>query len=229
MTASKTANLGLMNPVGSDPFLTTDFAQTMGIIDQNPGILVVPNAASRPTSWSASQHGRRVWQADLNIQWVWVQPSSLTAGSWSRVGNVGLLGSATNMTVISTSAVNTGTAPTVVSVNCMVPGGRPVMVMYNWIFIGNGSAKQATLNHFVNSSNVLETRHLGNSFAEAYLSGTPYPPYSSSFSWIRNASGAQENLTFSLKLRCQDPAFVGGAQGGGTSFIDRVSMYVIEI
>jgi hypothetical protein len=229
MTASKTANLGLMNPVGSDPFLTTDFSQTMGILDQNPGVLVVANQASRPTGWSASQHGRLVWQADQNIMWIWNQPSGGGAGAWLRQGVKGWLGGASNAAQVNTTAITVATAPVVVSTTQMVPGGRPTLILYSWVFTGNSSAKFSTINLIANSVNLYETRHNGNGFDVAYTSNFPYPPQSSVFAFVRSASGTQENVNFQLKLRCQDPAAVGSAQGGGSAFIINTKLDVFEI
>lgn len=229
MTASKTPNLGLMSPVLSDAFTPDDFDTTFGILDANPGILTVPNQAARPSGYSAAQHGRMVWQADQNIMWIWTQPSSLTAGSWQRQGTKGWLGGATNAAGTSTTAISWGTAPTVMSATVMVPGGRPQLIIYRWVFIYNDPAKYATLNMFANGGGMLETRHNGNSFSVAYSSTYPYPPDSGTFCVLRGSSGVQESVTFQLKIRCQDPAVVGGAQGGGTSTINQCSMDIFEL
>jgi hypothetical protein len=218
-----------MNPVGSDAFTTGDFSSTFQTLDTVPGILVVPNAASRPTGYSASQHGRMVWQADLNCMWVWNQPSGGSGGSWLRSGTCGVLGTARNAGVVSTTAISQATAPTITSVTVMVPGGRPTMIMYSWVFIGNDPAKYATLNIYANSTGLLETRHNGNTFESAYSGSFPYPPDSSTYAIIRPASGSQENVTFTLKIRCQDPAIVGSAQGGGSCFITNTSLTVMEV
>jgi hypothetical protein len=229
MTASKTPNLQLMSPVLSDTFTPDDFAATFGIIDQNPGVLVIPNQASRPTGWGAAQHGRMVWQADINIMWIWNQPSALVAGAWSRQGTKGYLGGAFNAATVSTTATNVGTAPTVVSVTAMLGGTRPALVVYRWSYIGNDPAKFATLNLFVNGSGLIESRHVGNTFAVAYNSATPYPPGAGMYAVVYGAPSVQTSVTFALKLRCQDPAVVGDAQGGGSSFIIATDMSVFEL
>lgn len=229
MTASKTANLGLMNPVGSDPFLTTDFAQSMGILDQNPGVLVIPNAASRPSNWNASQHGRMVWQADLTVMWVWVQPSSLSAGSWVRQGNKGWLGTGINRALVSTTAQSLAAAPTVCSTQVMLPGGRPTFIFYDFSYAGNDPVKYATLHVLANGVDICEAQHIGNGWSNAYTANFPYPPGNQSFGFVRPASGAQENINFSIKVRARDPAVVGSLWGGGTSFVANCEINIFEM
>lgn len=229
MTGSHTPNLGLMNPVGSDPFNTSDFADTFTKLDLTPGVLVVANAASLPTGWSAAQHGREVWQADLNIKWVWNQPSSGVGGVWLRLGNKGWLGGAGNAAQVNTTAISVSTAPTVCSYSATVPGGRCIYVNMRWIFIGNDQARYATINLIANSSNVLEARFNGNGFGVAYSGGTPYPPQSASYGFIYGMVSSQQTINFQLKLRCQDPAVVGSAQGGGSCFIIGTAMDIFEL
>ena len=229
MTASKTPNLGLMNPVGSDTFSTSDFADTFGKIDLTPGILTVANQASLPTGFNANQHGRHVWQADTNIMWVWNQPSSGVSGTWVRSGTKGWLGGASNAAQVNTTAISVSTAPTVVSYNALVPGGRPVFVNMRWIFIGNSQARFATINLIANSSNVLEARFTGNGFDVAYSGNTQYPPQSASYGYLYGTVSTQQNINFQLKLRCQDPAVVGSAQGGGSCFIIGTAMDIFEL
>jgi hypothetical protein len=229
MTASKTPNLGLMSPVLADAFNPDDFDTTFAIIDANPGIQVVANQASRPTGYSTAQHGRMVWQADQNILWIWNQPTSLVGGVWVRSGSKGWLGGAGNASTVSTTAISTATAPTVVSTTVMVPGGRPQLILYKWVFIGNDPAKYATLNLYANSGGLIETRHNGQGFGNAYTTNFPYPPDSSMYAYIRGSSGVQESVNFALKIRCQDPAAVGSTQGGGSSFIIGSSMDIFEL
>lgn len=141
MTASKTARLGLMSPVGSDAFLTSDFSQTMGILDANPGVPVVANAAARPTAYTAAQHGSMVYQADLNLLWVWYQPNSGTTGFWQRVNSTGFLGQFSNSGSVSTSTTNYSVGPTVASGTITVPGGRSIMVLMGWDRLDNNYNK----------------------------------------------------------------------------------------
>lgn len=229
MTASKTPNLGLMNPVGSDQYSTADFSDTFTKLDATPGVLTVANQASLPTSWNANQHGRQVWQADLNIMWVWSQPSSGVAGQWLRVGSYGLLGSNFNASQVNTSAITISSAPVITNVSVLAPGGRPIMVMYRWIFIGNDVARYATINIIANGTNIVEARFNGNSFSTAYDSDHPYPPQSAMYYYIYGTPGSQQTINFQLKLRCQDPAVVGSLQGGGTAFIIGAAMSVFEV
>lgn len=224
MTSSKTDNLGLMSPVLSDPFNPDDFRDTFEILDQHPGVRVVPNQASRPTSWNNNQHGRLVWQADLNVMWVWNQPTAQVAGAWARLGGYGLLGSAINPTQVNTTSQNWTTAPTAVNVNVMVPGGRPCLVMYNWQYVANDKTKQVTVNLVENSTSVMERRHNGTSFGVS-----TYPPDASSYFWVRSSAATQQQINFQLRVRALDPAVVGSDQGGGTSSIWSPSLAVFEL
>lgn len=229
MTASKTPNLALMSPVLSDPFSPDDFADTFAKLDAAPGVSVIPNEASRPTGLGAAQHGRLYWQADQNAMWVWTQPSALVAGSWQRLGTRGWLGGAYNGAQVNTTAISVATAPTIVNVNTLVSGGRPAVVLFKWTFIGNSYAKFATINLLANSSVVQETRFNGNGFDVAYSGSYPYPPQSAMFAHVHTLLGAQQNINFQVKLRCQDPAVVGSQQGGGSCFIVGTSMDVFEL
>ncbi len=224
-TASKTPNLGLMSPVASDPFDPADFDATFAILDANPGTLTVPNQASRPTGWSSNQHGRMVWQADLNVMWVWNQPSSSVAGSWTRIGGYGLLGSALNPTQINATQVNWTTAPVAVQTTVMVPGGRPCLIMVSWLYITNDKTRQATLNFIENSSSVLERRFDGASFGVL----PDAPPQAGSYFYTRGAQPTQQQVNFQLRIRAQDPAVVDPGQAGGTSSIWNPTITVFEM
>lgn len=229
MTASKTPNLALMSPVLSDPFTPDDFADTFGKLDLRPGIEVIANQASRPTGLGAAQHGRMYWQADSNIMWVWNQPSALVAGTWLRQGTKGWLGGANNAAQVNTTAISVATAPTICNFNTLIPGGRPVLVLYRWTFIGNDPAKYATINLLANSSSVQEARFNGNSFGPAYTTNFPYPPQSQMHGFLYGAPATQQNVNFQVKLRCQDPAVVGSAQGGGSAFIIGATLDIFEL
>lgn len=211
-TASKTPNLGLMSPVSSDPFDPVDFDATFAILDQNAGVLVVANQASRPTGWSSSQHGRMVWQSDLNVMWVWSQPVSTTAGSWVRLGGYGLLGSAINATQVNSTAQNWTAAPVAVQTTVMVPGGRPCLVMFNWVFAVNDTSSQIVINMIENSSSVLERRITGNSYGVV----NRMPPYAGCYFYIRGAQPTQQQVNFQLRIRAA-AANEGMIQGGNSA------------
>jgi hypothetical protein len=137
MTASKTARLGLMRPVGPDAFLIADFVGMVDLLDANPGYVIVANAASRPTNYTAAQHGQLVHQTDYGIVWSWYQPSSGTAGFWKRVGNVGLLGQSAASGLVSTTNTAYATGVQVAALTVTVPGGRPIQVGITWDLLGN--------------------------------------------------------------------------------------------
>lgn len=222
-TASHTPNLGLMSPVSSDAFDPADFDSTFAILDQNPGVLVVANQASLPTGYTSAQHGRCVWQADLNVMWIWNQPSSSVAGSWTRLGNYGLLGSASNPTQINSTAQNWTAAPVAVQSTVMIPGGRPCLVILSWMFAANDTTNQITLNFVENSSSVLERRITGSSYG--VVSGVP--PTAGMYSYVRSASSTQQSVNFQVRLRTTTSAET--TPSGGTSSIWNPYLYIFEL
>jgi hypothetical protein len=160
MTASKTPRLGLMSPVGSDAFVTQDFATTFAALDANPGVAVVANAAARPTSYTAAQNGSLVYQADLNIVWVWSQPSSSQVGQWVRVGNTGLLAGFGNGGSVSTSTTNYANGPTVMSGSLTVPGGRPLLILLAWGQLDNYYGR-SVVSYWENNVRIQDIPHYG--------------------------------------------------------------------
>lgn len=203
-TASKTPNLGLMYPVGSDTFDITDFENTFTIIDQNPGTLVVANQASRPTGWGVNQNGRRVMQADQGIEWWWNQPSSTVAGQWTRVAPKGwLAGTYHGGAVTCNDTSNPGVL--VASLNLLVPGGRPIMVFYSFLWSANTNLnnQQIVMNYYENGQYVTTRFHNGTTYNGGDGSD---PPGSQMMYFQRNiAPTTQQNVTFSV--------YVSGAQG----------------
>jgi hypothetical protein len=143
-----------MNPVGSDAFVTTDFASTFQILDANPGYAIVPNAASRPTNYTAAQHGSMVYQSDLNILWSWNQPTSGSAGAWRRVGNSGLLGSSSASGQITTTTTTYTSGTQAAALTVTVPGGRPVQVAISWDILGN-TYNKSVISYWENNTLVL--------------------------------------------------------------------------
>lgn len=231
MTASKTPNLGLMNPVGSDPFVTADFADTTQKIDKVPGVQVVPNEASRPTGFSAAQHGRQVWQADLNVMWVWYQPSTSISGVWKRVGCLGHIASANNPAWVNTTQVNWSSAPTVVSANVMIPGGRHCMIVYTWQALQNTKAGQCRLIALHNSNYVAEWQKNGFPTNVNGVIGGPAGTGTEGGTHIyfRNSSATQEQVNIQMRIASKDPAVVGSYWGGGTTSIMWATLDVYEL
>lgn len=217
MTASKTPNLGLLNPVASDPFQTTDFANTMGIIDQNPGIMTVPNQASRPTGYTSAQHGRRVWQTDQNIEWTWAQPSSGSPGFWQRVGPRGSIASSWSGAQISTSTTNRATGVTVGEFKGLViPGGRPLKVGWMADWIGN-SAGVCMFSFWENNVRVTDIHHTGFTFSAGQTI-----PHAQGFFLYRFPGGNQQSIDYRLTMAAHEA-------WGGTSSCWGVTFYVEEV
>lgn len=216
MTASKTPNLGLMNPVGADSFQTSDFADTFQKLDQVPGILTVANQAGRPTSWTASQHGRRVWQADQNIEWVWHQPSSGTAGIWKRTFARGLLAQVVVGTTISTSNTNYSTGATLASLNnVVIPGGRPYKIVVRAEWVAN-DANMSIISTFENNG-MLAWVHFGGSHFDGGR-GMPGPAY---FEFSRPAPSVQTTMNFRTTLNSHNGF-------GGTTICWAPSLEIVE-
>lgn len=116
-----------MNPVDSDKFQSSDFANTFAILDANPGIRTVANySALTALTYGIPQHGSPVLQLDNGALWYWYNPSG--TGSWKRLNNVGLLKNVVQNADVSTSTI-TGNGVLVVSTgNVVVPGGRALRV-----------------------------------------------------------------------------------------------------
>ena len=228
MTASRTPNLGLMSPVRADAFQPQDFRDTFSILDNNPGVLVIPNQASRPTGYGSDQHGRVVWQADLNIMWVWTQPNAAMAGYWERLATKGHLGGGINGDTVSSSAQSVATSAEVTGRSVMCPGGRPIFMFVRWGAAWNDHSGQITLNVFANNDLIREERFNGVSWGVA--SGTDRDPTNAN-TWIEfyNPGSTQRQVNFHVAIRAQDPSVVGPVFGGGTSHIRRCSIDVIEM
>jgi hypothetical protein len=213
MTATTTPNLGLMDPQGSDTFTTSDFSTSFEKLDTVPGILTVANQASLPTGFTNNQHGRRVWQADQNIEWVWIQPSSTVAGAWTRVGCKGYLGQSGNPNHLSTVDPNTGIVLTTNTV--LIPGGRPVQVLAKCNWCGNNTTGIVRFTMYLNGTNPV-VWHWSNKPA-----GNPFPADNKMWSaYLNPAPVSQTNVTFQVNLS------VEGSVGGGTA---EVSGFFIEI
>lgn len=215
MTASKTSRLGLMNPVGSDAFVTSDFSQTFGILDQNPGVLPVANAAARPTSYGTAQHGSLVYQTDLGIMLAWNQPNSGVTGQWVRVGTAGYLGISQNSGTVSTSTTAYANGPTVLSGTVTVPGGRPYLVLISWDRLDNQYGR-SVVSYWENNVRIVDKAVYGwtGDFTDRVL-------------WFyRAAPSAATALTVKLTLAAYNAA---PSNGGGTSTIGNAILALIEV
>lgn len=220
MTASKTPRLGLMNPVGSDAFVTTDFATTFGILDANPGVPIVPNAASRPTNYTSAQHGSLVYQSDLNIMWSWNQPTSGSAGAWRRVGNVGLLGqsSASGLVTTTTTTYSSGVQVAALTVTC--PGGRPIQVLINWEILGN-TYNKAVVSYWENNVLIASRAFYGQAPTN---SGTPVSAGEWAFARDPAPSGS---LTLATKVTVASYN-ASPSNGGGTTSAQGMAIAIWE-
>jgi hypothetical protein len=140
VTALTTDKLGLIKPSTTDDFKTSEIANTFQILDDNPGILVIPNQAARPSSWTHLQHGRTVRQMDQRVEWVWEKPNSGATGVWKRYWGKGLLHTQSNAGATSSSSTNYNAGTTVIQTpSLLLPGGRPIRVTVRWGNCGNTS------------------------------------------------------------------------------------------
>lgn len=128
MTANSTPRLGLMAPVDSDLFLSSDFNTTFTKLDAVPGTTIVANyAALTALSWTSAQYGSKAIQLDNRAEWMWVTP-----GSWVRTNNIGELAYATQSAPITTIVTTAGGGPTFITTgNFTAPGGRNLRVHLN--------------------------------------------------------------------------------------------------
>lgn len=217
MTASTTPNLELMNPVLSDEFKVEDFQTTMGILDLHPGIRTVANQGSRPNSWTYKQHGRRVWQADQNIEWVWYQPNSGDPGEWKRTFAKGLLASSWSGPQISTSTTNWASGVTVgLHTNLVIPGGRSLRVGWTADWIGN-TRGVCMFSLWENGTRLTDIHHTGFKFD----TNTTIPHAQGHF-LVRNPGATQVTNTYKLSM-ASHPSW------GGTSYTWGCNFYVEEV
>lgn len=216
MTASKTPRLGLMNPVGSDAFQVQDFSDSMAILDGLPGILPVPNAASRPSNYTAAQHGSIIHQTDLGILWTWYQPTSGVTGQWKRLGNVGLLGvsGASGLVTATTTTATAGAQLAALTVT--VPGGRPLMIKTDWDQLGN-TYNKSVLSYWEN-----------NTLISSRVFGGAVPPAATPNTWMF-ATGIPTN-SFTLNAKITISCFSAAPpNGGGTASANGVSISIWEL
>jgi hypothetical protein len=138
VTATTTPKLGLISPVTTDDFKTDQFAQTFGVLDENPGIFCVANQAARPTTWTHLQHGRTVRQLDQGIDWWWDKPLSGSTPVWRRLAGKGVLHTQTNGSSVSSSTTTYTAGATVIQTpSILIPGGRQIRVTVRWDTMGN--------------------------------------------------------------------------------------------
>jgi hypothetical protein len=215
MTASKTPRLGLMNPVGSDAFVVQDFTATMAILDANPGVPIVANAAARPTSYTQAQHGSQIYQADYGIVWVWHQPTS-SAGFWRRVGNVGLISQFSTSATTSTTTTNYALGPVVVSGDVTIPGGRPYKIDMSWDSLGN-TYQKSVVSFWEGNTRIFDRVFYGSLPAAASGGGTWFtrPAPSSAFTFTAKMTIASFNAT--------------APNGSGTTTIIGPSLAITEV
>jgi hypothetical protein len=217
MTASETPALGLMNPVSSDEFSTSDFSNTFQILDGNPGTLPVPNQASLPTGWGPNQHGRKVLQTDLGVEYYWNQPSGSSSGAWKRIPNGGWLGGTLNPNQVSASSNQAG-GVNLISLPLLIPGGRPVQVVITFLWGYNANNGQIGLTYYENGVPLLTSYYPGRP-----TGSTPFPPSSGSFVYTRGvAPTTQKTVTFGVNL------INNNTLGSGTSVIAVTTLDVYE-
>jgi hypothetical protein len=216
MTASKTARLGLMSPTGSDAFVTTDFSDLTAILDANPGVKPVSNAAGRPSNYTTTQHGSLVLQVDQGILLMWNQPNSGVSGSWQRVGSKGWLATFQNSGTVSTSNKNYSTGPTITSGSVTLPGGRPMLVMWSWDRLGNTNGANV-VSYWENSSRIFSQAFYG--YDDEVTSGTYW--------FLRNpASSAAATVNVAMTLNSYNAS---APSGSGDTVISNAVMSVFEI
>lgn len=216
MTASKTPRQGLMSPVGSDAFITADFADTFAKLDAAPGIAVVSNAASRPTTYTTAQHGSMVYQQDYNILWSWNQPTSGSVGSWRRVGNIGLLGQAFNSGSVSTTTTNYTLGPTATNIDIVIPGGRPYLVTMSWDQFGNTYDK-TVMSFWEGTTKVFDK----------FFPGKVSPAHTANSWWtMRPAPSSQQTVSFKMTVASFNAT---APNGSGTTTITGAALAVWEM
>lgn len=169
----------------TDPFSTEDLRQNWEKIDAAPGSHIC-DSANRPT-WTAAQSGRKIYEVDTNLEWVW------TGTEWRRLGPVGLLKKGDGTFAIAERTTDfTTTSNTFVKVvtvtGVVVPAGnRPLRVEVVWEKAKNpaGNFTGAIFRSNTNNSGPKEVQWvLGTSTQDANAGGGTY------FGLIRNGLAA---------------------------------------
>lgn len=216
MTASSTPRLKIMRPVGSDAFLVADFVAMADILDANPGTVIVPNAASRPSNYTSANHGQKVYQTDYNIEWSWNQPSSGSAGAWRRVGNSGLLGQSVASGLVTTTGTAYATGVQVAALTVTVPGGRPIQVAINWDILGN-TYEKAVVSWWENNVRIFDRVIWGKA------------PTAASSGSVVFARDVAPSAALSLATKVTIASFnAAPANGGGTTSAQGFSISIWE-
>lgn len=217
MTAQTTPRLGLLRPVGTDPFTIPDFAASMMKLDGTPGLTPIANFGALPTGLTSAQHGSVYLQTDNGSMWMWNKPGS-AAGSWKKLNTVGMLASANQPSAVSTSSTTLSSGATIVSLNYTAAGGRRVMAFFSHQAIQNsGSYGYSQVGLLVDGSTTAsEVSVMSGGSANKNIShrlmadlGTP-------------AAGSAHSLTVKL-------ASLGWAGGGTSSTQATGQLYVWEI
>lgn len=122
--------LQLAVPAQSDPFSTSDIAENWDKIDAAPGTHIC-TSSSRP-SWTAAQGGRKIYETDTGLEWIW------SGTAFKRMGPFGLLKRSNgNWAIAERTSDFTTTSNTFVkvvsAVSVVVPAGnRPLKIEVAW-------------------------------------------------------------------------------------------------
>lgn len=122
--------LQLAVPSQSDPFSTSDVAENWDKIDAAPGTYICASS-SRP-SWTAAQGGRKIYETDTGLEWIW------TGTAFRRLGPFGLLkrndGSFAVGERTTDAQTTSNTFAKIVSVTGVVvpAGNRPLRIDVSW-------------------------------------------------------------------------------------------------
>lgn len=137
--AIQTRYLGLTSPTTTSQFSTADLAANWDKIDKAPGTFIC-TSSTRPT-WSAQQVGRRIYETDTDLEWIWSG-----SGEWRRSAPKGLLkttgggwASGTRDTDLVTTSTTSVLVASIASV--VVPAGRrtlQITVSYSRAFNSSG-------------------------------------------------------------------------------------------
>jgi hypothetical protein len=120
-TASTTSKLGLMYPVDSDLFESSDFEQTMTILDGRPGVQTVGNYASLPTGLTDAQYGLLFMDGSNRSLWMW---AGVANGGYIRANSMGILSIAYQGSDVATTTTVQASGPTLATLTFYNPGGR---------------------------------------------------------------------------------------------------------
>lgn len=211
---SDTSNkLGLMLPTQVDPFSTADVRSNFEKIDAAPGTHIC-TSSTRP-SWTASQAGRKVYETDTGLEWVW------DGAAFRRTHGSGLLHNNTGAWAVAGSGPGSSASTTYVAQLALssvgIPaGGRPIQIIARVNAVDSNPPNYvhvAIAYGVTNNTGIIWEHRTGASPSTRYGSGDEF-----SVLYVDGLTAGYH--TFSFQFR---------ALAGSTATLGSLTMWAVEL